>query len=516
MTKGLEFKPKKRNVGKDYGLIPARGREGTPMVLDDRLISKQYLKAQIDKRIVNDPYDATEWNDDTENTASRDSIYELVGTWSQVTDVWAKQTTDADSNVRTAKTGNYAIGEGNFSGISNWEKLYVSGNIKTTGNYIMQNNGSTIGPSSGELTLHSSNGAKLATKFAIGATNPTIPFIVQVAGNAVSANDNTGIAQFGAAGGANLGLDANDIQARAGGTTAADFYLNRGGGNIYLGKADDSTTYIQGDLIVQGAATTLNTDELHVEDNVVVLNSNVSGTTGQTNAGIDIERGDWANVGLRWNESTNVWEIQSATDNATPGAWSIIGSGAPVTLGTNTASALTLSGQEIGLADKFVQIAGDTMTAPLTIGSASSGAVTNLTVWGDDATDTTVAALRVEGLITAAIKSFNIEHPLKKGMRLVHGSLEGPEFGMYQRGTLKSSLLVEEIPLPEYWKVMVGDYTVNLTPHGNYHVWIVEKNKTMFKIKTSADAIDGPWKCDWMAVGCRLDHKLEVELNASE
>ena len=63
---------------------------------------------------------------------------------------------------------------------------------------------------------------------------------------------------------------------------------------------------------------------------------------------------------------------------------------------------------------------------------------------------------------------------------------------------------------------MVSDYTVTLTPHGNYNVWIVEKNKTMFKIKTSADAIDGSWKCDWMAVGCRIDHKLEVEVDAKE
>ena len=30
-------------------------------------------------------------------------------------------------------------------------------------------------------------------------------------------------------------------------------------------------------------------------------------------------------------------------------------------------------------------------------------------------------------------------------MRVVHGTLEGPEFGMYQRGTLKSNLTMEEV-----------------------------------------------------------------------
>jgi hypothetical protein len=87
---------------------------------------------------------------------------------------------------------------------------------------------------------------------------------------------------------------------------------------------------------------------------------------------------------------------------------------------------------------------------------------------------------------------------------------------MYQRGTLKSNLLIEEISLPEYWKAMVGDYTVTLTPHGNYNVWLEEKNKTMFKIKTSADAIDGPWKCEWVAIGRRMDCNLEVEIDAKE
>ena len=101
-------------------------------------------------------------------------------------------------------------------------------------------------------------------------------------------------------------------------------------------------------------------------------------------------------------------------------------------------------------------------------------------------------------------------------MRLIHGSLEGPEFGMYQRGTIKSVIQIEEIPLPEYWKAMVGDYTVLLTPHGNYNVWLEEKNKTMFKIKTNADAIDGPWLCEWIAIGRRTDAKLEVEVDATK
>jgi len=528
MVKGLEFKPKKRNVGKDYGLKPARGKEGTPMVLDDRLISKQYLKAKIDDRIKNDEFGAATWDADTENTASREVLFNKINSMVAVSDVWVKKADTANTNIRALKTGNYAIGPANFTSDSAWEKLYVDGNIKANGNYIMQSSG-TIGPSSGELTLDSSNGAKLATKLAIGATNPTIPFIVQVAGSAATANDDTGIAQFGAAGGANLGLDANDIQARND-SVAADFYLNRSGGDIHLG-ATGSNTYVTGDLIVQGAATTLNTATLAVEDNIVLLNSNVTGTPS-TNAGLEIERGSSNNVGFRFNETTDKWQV-NADNVATAGSWKDIGVlgagiGTVNQIGTNTASALSLStttttDDTINLADKFVQTAGDIMapntTGKLVIGDAGDQSANRnkLTVYGGNAgSGADSNAIYCHGNVAADTKTFNIEHPLKKNMRLIHGSLEGPEFGMYQRGTLKSSLLVEEIPLPEYWQPMVRDYTVVLTPYGNYNVWIVEKNRTMFKIKTSADAIDGPWKCDWMAVGCRLDHKLEVEVNATE
>ena len=65
---------------------------------------------------------------------------------------------------------------------------------------------------------------------------------------------------------------------------------------------------ITGDLTVSGTTTSINTTELTVEDNIVVLNSNVSASP-LTNAGIEVERGTSDNVSLRWNESTDKWEI---------------------------------------------------------------------------------------------------------------------------------------------------------------------------------------------------------------
>ena len=65
---------------------------------------------------------------------------------------------------------------------------------------------------------------------------------------------------------------------------------------------------VGGNLTVNGTSTTLNTESLSVEDNLIVLNSNVSGSP-VLNAGIEVERGTSANVAIRWNEATDKWEI---------------------------------------------------------------------------------------------------------------------------------------------------------------------------------------------------------------
>jgi hypothetical protein len=90
---------------------------------------------------------------------------------------------------------------------------------------------------------------------------------------------------------------------------------------IAIGQAVDtsaSVTFAQvnttgdvvvgGNLTVNGTTTTLNTETLAIEDNIVVLNSGVTGSP-TVNAGIEVERGTSANVDLRWNESTDKWEF---------------------------------------------------------------------------------------------------------------------------------------------------------------------------------------------------------------
>ena len=66
------------------------------------------------------------------------------------------------------------------------------------------------------------------------------------------------------------------------------------------------------------------------------------------------------------------------------------------------------------------------------------------------------------GITLTTRKPFDIPHPTKKGYRLRHVCLEGPESGVYYRGRLTGKNVIE---LPEYWRGLVDaeTFTVTLT-----------------------------------------------------
>ena len=68
------------------------------------------------------------------------------------------------------------------------------------------------------------------------------------------------------------------------------------------------TVVINGDLTVQGTTTTVNSNTVSIGDNIIVLNGDETGTPTQ-NAGIEVERGTADNVSLRWNETTDLWQV---------------------------------------------------------------------------------------------------------------------------------------------------------------------------------------------------------------
>jgi len=87
------------------------------------------------------------------------------------------------------------------------------------------------------------------------------------------------------------------------------------------------------------------------------------------------------------------------------------------------------------------------------------------------------------GSISATSKSFVIPHPTKERKTLRHGSLEGPEHGVYVRGTLETADSTEGfIELPDYWLGLVDEDTITVQLTGKtrfqrLYVAKIEDNK---------------------------------------
>ena len=72
--------------------------------------------------------------------------------------------------------------------------------------------------------------------------------------------------------------------------------------------ADDGAVTIAGDLTVNGTTTTVNSNTVEIGDNIILLNRDETGTPSQ-NAGLEVERGTATNVYLRWNETSDIWQV---------------------------------------------------------------------------------------------------------------------------------------------------------------------------------------------------------------
>ena len=114
---------------------------------------------------------------------------------------------------------------------------------------------------------------------------------------------------------------------------------------------------IDGDLTVLGTQTSVDSNDTNILDNTIVLNSGESGngvTAGTS--GIEIDRGGFTNVGIRYNEGSDQWE---ATDDGT--IWY------PLSTGSGG------SGLNNVVEDLTPQLGGDLDVNGFSITSASNG-----------------------------------------------------------------------------------------------------------------------------------------------
>jgi hypothetical protein len=118
---------------------------------------------------------------------------------------------------------------------------------------------------------------------------------------------------------------------------------------------------VTGDLTVSGTTTTVNSETIALADNIIELNSNLTGTDTPTeDAGIRVNRGSGVDQFLYWDEGNDRWETAPVGGTATP-----IGSITGVTAGTGlsgggTSGGVTLSLDFAELTDMTADIAGTT------------------------------------------------------------------------------------------------------------------------------------------------------------
>lgn len=132
--------------------------------------------------------------------------------------------------------------------------------------------------------------------------------------------------------------------ASAGYLTSAVESISSGDSNIVFSASSGSVTAnlaanvtisqdltVTGNLTVNGTTTTINTDTLAVEDNIVLLNKNVTGTP-TLDAGVEVERGDYTNAKIYWNETANAWYVSTPADSGSAATETAIALAGNITL----------------------------------------------------------------------------------------------------------------------------------------------------------------------------------------
>ena len=174
------------------------------------------------------------------------------------------------------------------------------------------------------------------------------------------------------------------------------------------------------------------------------------------------------------------------------------------------------------LAGSGISFSIDTSSVTFTASGTLSGTGTSAYVplWTDGGTSLTDSIMQqigeivvVAGSIKAQTKSFKIQHPLDPNKYLEHGSLEGPEHGIYQRGRASGNGTVQ-VNLPDYFEALSeNDITVHITSRIPSSLYVLESNSKFFKVKrTKSNFLRNEYiEFDYFVIGERTDIKLVIE-----
>ena len=194
-----------------------------------------------------------------------------------------------------------------------WRDVYIGpGSLYINGTKILEDN-------SGTITMYADSGQNLS----FGTTGGGVIDLnagaesIQVKSNFVLSSGRTistvggDATQFGGDvemnGNSISGLAAPQVDGEAANKGYVDGLI--AAGTIAGNKTFSNDVTIDGDLTVQGTVTTVNSETISLADNIIDLNSNVTTGAPTENGGIRILRGDEAAAQIRWNETSDQWEV---------------------------------------------------------------------------------------------------------------------------------------------------------------------------------------------------------------
>lgn len=228
------------------------------------------------------------------------------------------------------------LGQVYFNTVDNKLKIYTSNGWQTVGGVTSITAGSGIDVSSDTLTgiftvshTDTSSVSSLTASSRTYVTGLTFDTFGHVTGfttgteTVVDTNTTYDLGVVASAGMARVRLSGSD-------STNDDVFISGtenevdvsvSGSTVSIGLPNDITIggalVVGGNLTVNGTVTTVNTETINLADNIILLNSNATGTATES-AGIEVERGADDNRSLIWNETNNRWELQANDGNYYP------------------------------------------------------------------------------------------------------------------------------------------------------------------------------------------------------
>ena len=308
----------------------------------------------------------------------------------------------AAGTFSTLTTDDAQIGGGNVTATNGTFTNLTSGNVNITGGTItgidIDTSGSSVSFADDQISGDKVHGGTISDSSLIGTTGSTISGYditvgagktldvsagtLTLANNQISGDKVHGgsISDF-----ASTGIDDNatatkltltDTTATFGVAVNAGANAISGGAGTFSSLNVNGDAVVTGNLTVSGAVTTTLAETVEIEDNILLLNSDVTGGTAPSqDSGIEVNRGSQTNAKWYWDETNDEWTSKDALGNA-----------ANINVGAISSSSFTLTGtiartdggtgtDTSGFADNSLMIMSGTGTTVAELAKGSNSTV---------------------------------------------------------------------------------------------------------------------------------------------